>query len=380
MKKIAYISGTRADFGLMTSVLKAIEQSDKLQLKLYATGMHLMPEFGHTFDYVKKQFPDTKIIPATFTSDDRFGMARFTGDYLKEAVNILNQDKPDLILVLGDRVEMLCTAMLSVYLGIPSAQLQGGDKTATVDEIARHAVTKLVSLHFAATQDSANRIKKMGEEEWRIHIVGAPALDIILNEQLPSREELFQKLNIDPLKKVILVIQHPVSEEIRETGKQMAETLEAVESFGMPVVVIYPNADSGGREMIKVIEKYSNNPRFHIFKSLEYKDFLALEREAAVMVGNSSAGIIESASFYLPVVNIGDRQKGRSQSANVLNVGYNKSEIIEAIKKSLQDKQYIDMLKKVKNVWGDGKTSVKVVSILEGLEFNQRLLTKQITY
>lgn len=380
MKKIAYISGTRADFGLMTSVLKEIEQSDKLQLQLYATGMHLMPEFGNTIDHVKKQFPETKKIAATFTSDDRLGMARFTGDFLKQAVNIINQDKPDLILVLGDRVEMLCIAMLSVYLGIPSAQLQGGDKTATVDEIARHAVTKLVSLHFAATEDSANRIRKMGEEEWRIHVVGAPALDTILNEQLPTREELFKRLTIDSLKKVILVTQHPVSEQIGEAGKQMQETLEAVESFKMPVAVIYPNADAGGREMIRVIESKRSNPNFHIFPSLEYKDFLALEKEAAVMVGNSSAGIIESASFHLPVVNIGDRQKGRAQSGNALNVGYNKSEIIEAVRRSLEDESYLNLVKSIKNIWGDGKTATRIVSILEELEIDQRLLVKQLTY
>lgn len=380
MKRITYISGTRADFGLMTSVLKAIEQSDKLRLQLYATGMHLMPEFGNTIDHVKKQFPDTKIIPATFTSDDRLSMARFTGDFLKEAVNILNQDKPDLILVLGDRVEMLCTAMLSVYLGIPSAQFHGGEKTSTVDEISRHAITKLVSLHFVATDESAKRVKRLGEEEWRVHVVGAPALDVILNEQLPTREDLFQKLNIDPLKKVILVIQHPVSEQTEEAGKQMAETLEAVESFKMPVAVIYPNADAGGREMIKVIEGKRNNPNFHIFPSLEYKDFLALEKEAAVLVGNSSAGIIESASFHLPVVNIGDRQKGRTQSGNALNVGYNKSEIIEVIRKSLEDENYLNLVRSIKNIWGDGKTATRVVSVLERLEIDQRLLTKQLTY
>ena len=380
MKKIAYITGTRADFGLMTSILKAIQRSDKLQLQLYVTGMHLMSDFGDTIDHVKKQFSNTKIIPATFLSDDRLGMARFAGDYLKEAVNILSRDKPDFILVLGDRVEMLCTAMAAVYLGIPSAQIHGGERTSTVDEIARHAITKLVSLHFVATSESAKRVKKLGEEEWRIHVVGAPALDIILNEQLPTREGLFQKLNIDSNEKVILVAQHPVSEQIEEAGKQMSETLEAVESLEMSVVVIYPNVDAGGCEMIKVIEGKRKNLKFHIFPSLEYKDFLALEREAVVMVGNSSAGIIEVASFQVPVVNVGDRQSNRAQSENVINVGYNKSEIIEAIRKSLQDEQYLNMLKSVKNIWGDGKTGSKIVSILEKLEFNQRLMMKQITY
>lgn len=379
MKKIAYITGTRADFGLMTPILKRIQKSDKLQLQMYTTGIHLMPEFGNTINHVKKIFPDAKIIPATFT-DDKFGMASFAGNYLKKLVGVLSQNKPDFLLVLGDRVEMLCNALAALYLGVPSAQIHGGERTSTVDEIARHAITKLVSLHLAATNESAERIKKMGEEEWRIRVVGAPALDVILNEALLTREEIFQKININPKDKIILVVQHPVSEQVEKAGEQMEETLEAVNSFDLPVVVIYPNADDGCHEIIRVIEKQKNNPKFYIIQSLEFTDFLALEREAAVMVGNSSAGIIEAASFQIPVVNVGDRQRNRVQSGNIINVGYNESEIIEAIKKYLEDRQYLDSVKRVKNVWGDGKTAEKVVKILEDLELNQKLLMKQLTY
>lgn len=379
-RKIAYISGTRADFGLMTPVLEAIEKSDSLQLQLYATGMHLMPEFGNTIDYLKKQFPNTKTIPTIFASDDRLGMARFIGDYLKEVTNILDKVKSDFILIMGDRVEMLCTALASVYLGIPSAQLHGGERTSTVDEIARHAITKLVSLHFAATTNAADRIKRLGEDEWRIQVVGAPALDMILNQELPTREELFRKINIDPFKKIILVVQHPVTEQVAEAGKQMEETLKAVKSFNLPVVVIYPNADAGGREMIKVIERRKHDSMFHIFPSLEYKDFLALEREAAVMVGNSSAGMIESSSFHTPVVNIGTRQNGRERSGNVIDVDYDYEMITAAIKKSLFDKSYLNRLNRLKNPWGDGHASERVVKILSSINLNSKLLQKQITY
>lgn len=379
-RKIAYITGTRADFGLMTSVLRAIEKSDKLALQLYVTGMHLMSDFGNTIDHVKKQFSNLKIIPATFTSDDRFGMARFTGEYLQQLVEVLSIDKPDFVLVLGDRVEMLCTALACVYLGIPSAQLHGGERTATVDEIARHAITKLVSLHFVATSESAKRVKMLGEEEWRIRIVGAPALDVILNERLSSREDLFQKLSIDLKEKVILVAQHPVSEQVKEASEQMEETLDAVESFNLQVVVVYPNADAGGREMIKVIERKRNNPKFHIFPSLEYRDFLVLEKEVSVMVGNSSAGMIESSFFHTPVVNIGIRQKGRQRSGNVIDVDHNRRMIIVAIEKSLNDQVYLAKLQKFKTFWGDGHTSDKVVKILSEINFNDKLLSKRLIY
>lgn len=379
-RKIAYISGTRADFGLMTPVLKAIDSSAKLELQLFTTGMHLMPQFGNTIDHVRKQFPEVKIIRATFNSDDRLGMANFTGIYLQKLVKVLNQDKPDFILVLGDRVEMLCNALAAVYLGIPSGQLHGGERTSTVDEISRHAITKLVSLHFAATRESAGRIKRLGEENWRIHIVGAPALDVILNEKLPSRWEIFQKIGIDPKEKIILVAQHPVTEQLEMVGKQMEETLAAVKAFNLPVVITFPNSDPGGRKMIAVIEKERDNPLFHIFPSLEYKDWLALEREAAVMVGNSSAGMIESSSFKIPVVNIGDRQKGRQHGDNVINIGYNMKKIRAAIQKSLYNNEYLNFLKKIKNPYGDGKTGPAIARILENLEIGPRLLVKQITY
>lgn len=380
MKKIAYISGTRADFGLMTPVLKAIEESDKLQLALFATGIHLMPEFGNTIDHVKKEFPNVKTIPVTFSSNDRMGMAKFMGDFLQKAVEVLKEERADFILVLGDRVEMLCTALAATYLGIPIGHLHGGEKSSTVDDVSRHAITKLASIHFAATEESAMRIKKMGEENWRIHVVGAPALDVILNETLPQKEEVFKKIGHNPKDKIILIAQHPVSEHIDKAGSQMEKTIEAVKSFNLPVVITFPHADPGGKKIIDVILREKNNPQFHIYQSLEYKDWLILEREAAVMVGNSSAGMIESSSFKTPVVNIGDRQKGRQHGDNIINVGYNMEEIRAAIERSLNDSDYLNSLKSIKNPYGDGKTSQRVVKILEDIEIKPKLLNKKLTY
>lgn len=380
VKKIAYISGTRADFGLITPILRAIQKSKKLDLRVYATGMHLMPEFGETVRYVRKEFPNAKTIEAKCETDDKLGMTKFTSDFLSKWVKVFSKDKPDFVLTLGDRPEMLCTAMACLYFGIPTGHIHGGDKTSTVDEVARHAITKLSHLHFPATEESARRIEKMGEEKWRIHVVGAPALDMILHERLPTRKELFRNLGLKPEKKVILVTRHPVSEEVEDAGVQIETTLAAVKKFNLPVVITYPHADAGGRKIIKVIEKEKDNPLFHIFPSLEYKQFLALEREAAVWVGNSSGALIESSSFGTPVVNIGTRQMGRQRGANVIDVGYGRKEIEKAIKKSLFDSSYLKRLKKVKNPWGDGKTGPRVAKILENLNINRRLLTKQITY
>lgn len=380
-KKIAYISGTRADFGMMIPVLRAIDKSKYLTLQIYVTGTHLMPEFGQTFRQVEKEFPGkVKKINATFKSDERKGVAVFTGKFLSSLVGALVKDRPDFLLTLGDRPEMLCVATAALYLGIPTGQLGGGEKTSTVDEIARHAITKLSLVHFPSTEESARRIEKMGENKSMINIVGAPALGVILNEKFPSREELFVKLGLDATQKVILVTQHPVSEEFKQAGKQMEETMAAVKLFNLPVVVIYPHPDAGGRKIIEVIEREKKNPLFRVIKSLPHKQFLALEREVAVWIGNSSGAMIESSSFGTPVVNVGTRQLGRQRGDNVIDVDYSRKEIWVATEKSLNDKKYLAKLKKIKSPWGDGKTGPRVAKILENLKIDSKLLNKQITY
>lgn len=379
--KIAYITGARADFCLMIPVLKAIERSDKLDLQVYATSNHLMKEFGYTFDTVKEDFPKAIAIDAVFINDDRIGMAKFLGIFLTKFVELLSKDRPDIALIPCDRIEAFAAAVACTYMGIPICHVHGGEKTFTVDESARHAITKMAHIHFAATVDAARRIEHMGEEKWRIHMVGAPVLDTILKEQLPDRKTLFSQLGLPKdIEKFILVAQHPTSEEFKLSDQQMEETLKAVESFYLPVVIVYPHADAGGRRIIQVIERQRKNPLFYIFPHIPHKQFLALEREASVWVGNSSAGIIESASFHLPVVNVGIRQLGREQSGNVINVACDTVQIKAAIKKSLSDKGYRKKILTVSNIWGDGKAAGRVVKVLEDLEIGPKLLTKQITY
>ena len=380
IKKIAYVSGTRADFGLILPVLKAIKKSKFLDLKLYATGEHIMPKLGNTVNNIKKYFPNVNIINTISKNDDKRGVAQFNTNFFKKITEEFQRTKPDVILVLGDRSETLLVAVACLYLGISVVHIHGGDKTGTVDEIARHTITKIANIHLPATKEAALRIKKMGEEDWRINVIGAPALDTILNEKLPSRKELLSKLGMDSQEKFILVLQHPVSEDAVNADKQMRETIEAIKKIKMPAIFIYPHIDAGGRKIIEEINKEKNNKLFKIFPSLEHKIFLALEREASVWVGNSSAAMIESSSFKTPVVNVGNRQTGRQRGENVLNVDYDRNQIYKAIYKSLNNKKYLAKLKRVKNPWGDGKTSERVVKILEKLEINPKLLNKQISY
>lgn len=379
-RKIAYISGTRADFGLMTPVLLAIGRSPRFSLRVYATGMHLMPEFGKTWKEVVNVFPNARQIPAVFKSHAQEGIAEFAGAFLPKIVSAFERDRPDFVLLLGDRAEQLMTATACLYLGIPTGHLHGGEKTHTVDELARHAITKLASLHFTSTKETARRLAALGEKHRRIFITGAPALDTIARSKLPSPNTLRTKLGLAPRERFILLTEHPVSEEWREAGQQMREILAAVKEFKMPVVIVYPNADTGGALIIKEINRERRNPLFRIFRSVPFAEFLALERDAAVWVGNSSALMLESASFKTPAVHVGTRELGREHGGNVLMVGYDRREIAWAIRKSLSDAAYLRRIGKVNNPWGSGKAAERIVHILETHTLNSRLLSKQLTY
>lgn len=378
MKTIAYISGTRADFGLMSSVLEQIQEY--YSLDVYATGMHLMPEFGGTIDEVRRIFPKARALNAHWTSDNRGSVIVFTSALLREIGLAFQKRRPDLVITLGDRSEMLCTAMACLYLGIPSAHFHGGDKTKTADETARHAITKLSHLHFTATKESAKRIIAMGEEKWRVHVVGAPSLDYITQNTLPNRKAVSSFLTIGERDKYLLVLQHPVSEEIGDAASQMNETLRAVAIFHLPAVVVYPNSDAGGRAMIRVLEREKTNAQFHLFKSVSYDMFLGLQKYCEVFIGNSSSGMIESSSFHIPVVNIGIRQTGRQHGKNVISVDHEKQQIVNAVRYSLENATYRKRLKLIKNPWGDGLAGNRVLSVLQKIPPEQRLLSKQITY
>ena len=379
-KKIAYVTGTRADFGLMTPVLNAIEKSDKLSLRMYATGMHLMPAFGRTVRLVRKAFPSTTVIPAVFKGNTSESTAAFAADALREVTKAFTRNHPDFALLLGDRPEMLAVATACLYLGIPTGHLHGGERTATADENARHGITKLASLHLPATQDAARRLKRMGEEAWRIRVVGAPALDVIRGRRsLPSKSDLFGFLHFSAQKHFALLVQHPGSQG-SAAGGEIKETIAALKSVALPTVAVCPNADAGSFAIIRALEKERRNPRFRIFKNIPYDMFLAAEREAALLIGNSSAALIEGAAWKKPVINLGDRQRGRLRGKNVIDVPFNRKKIARVILAALHDRAFRRALLNMENPWGDGKTGPRVRKILENLPSDSELLSKQMSY
>lgn len=380
MRKILYISGTRADYGLMRQTLFCIRRHPELELEVVATGMHLMPEFGKTIDELRRDKFKIHKLEAIYKYDNRESMANFIGEFILRFTERIKKIKPNIILVLGDRAEMLAAAIVGVYLTIPVAHIHGGDVTSTIDEIARHAITKLSHIHLTATRRATERIIKMGEDPWRVHLVGAPGLDTILNEKLFSNDEIAKKYNLDLSKPILLVIQHPVTAELENAQQQMMETMETIKELNHQTIVIYPNADAGGRKVIKVIERYRKYPFIKIYKSIPYKDYLTLMKVASAMVGNSSSGIIESLAFHLPVVNIGTRQEGRERAGNIIDVDYCKDKIKAAIKKAIYDKKFKEQVKNCRSPYGDGKASERITKVLSNIKIDKKLLQKKITY
>lgn len=367
-----YITGTRADYGLMRNTLKLLNNDDNIQLDIVACGMHLMDEFGLSINEIKKDNFRIHKINSVFEQDNKESMALFIGCLINDLVPVISEINPDIILLLGDRGEMLAGAIVASYLQIPIAHVHGGEISSTVDDSTRHAITKLANIHLPATYKSASRIKQMGENPNNIFVVGTPGLDdIISNMDKFDLDYLKDKYDIN--KPLILVLQHPVSLEIDDAPNQIQETLFAVISNDYDVILVYPNADAGGRAMINEIEKFGSSIKS--YKNIPRDDFIGLLSIADILVGNSSSGIIESSSFKLPVINIGTRQEGREHSTNVINVDYNSKEIKEAIE-FIETSDFKENLENCINPYGDGTASLNIVKILKNIEISDKLLNK----
>ncbi len=382
VRRICVVTGSRAEYGLIQPTLKAIDNHPDLELSLIVCGMHLADDFGNTYTEIENDgFKIDAKIDSIPSEDTGRAMAESVGMITTKLSKVMERIRPDFLLALTDLGHALATAIVGVYMNIPVAHIHGGDVTGTVDEPVRHAITKLSHIHFPATKKSAERIIKMGEDKWRVHIVGAPGLDSILNQDLLGKDEILKKYRVDTDETFLLASQHPVTSESDDGAKQIKETLEAIVEMNYPTVLIYPNADAGGRRMIEVIEEYAEGyPFIKPYKSIPHQDYLSLMKAAGALVGNSSSGIIESPSFHIPVVNIGTRQEGRERSENVLDVGYSKEEIIEAISKALFDKKFKEKVRNCKNPYGDGKASDRIVEVLSNIKIDKKLIQKRLRY
>ena len=379
-RNILCITGTRADYPRVKSVLKEINRRDSLHLDILVTGSHLLEDYGYSIQEILQDgFTIAGKVPM-FEGEynSPHGMAKAAARCTSGVADVLQTLQPDLVLLTVDRVETLAAAVAVSLMNYPIAHIQGGEVTGTIDESIRHAVTKLSHIHFPATKDAAERIIKMGEDPEFVFPVGCPYIDVITNLRNVPKKELAEKYGFDPEKRLIILIQHPVTTEHGAAKAQINTTLDALKHFQFcEIVVFYSNTDAGGKDIIAELNKFDN---FRVFPNIESRDFLSLMNCADLMVGNSSAAIREAPSFSLPAINIGTRQAGRLRAGNVLDVGHDPTAIKDAIEFALNDVAFRSGLTKISNPYGDGKSAKRIVDKLQTVNITAELIQKQIAY
>jgi len=382
MKNICVLTGSRSEYGLLKPVMAAIVKTPGLKLSIIATGMHLSKEFGLTYLEIEKDgFKIDEKVPLMPKDDKGASISVAVGKGIENIARALDSIKPDILLLLGDRMEPLAGAIAAAFMNIPIAHIHGGDASeGGVDEATRHAITKFAQLHFPATKKSAERVIKMGEDPSRVFVVGAPGLDTILNAKIAKREAICKKFGLSAKEPYVLLVQHPISTHPEESRRQIRATLGAINELEYPCVVVYPNSDAGGRAMITEIEKSEGNPLMHLFKNVPHDDYISLLKNAGVLVGNSSSGIIEAPSLHVPVVNIGLRQAGRERAENVLDADYNKDQIISGIKKALFDEQFKSEVLACRNPYGEGRAGQRIAEVLTKVIIDKNFIQKKIMY
>jgi GDP/UDP-N,N'-diacetylbacillosamine 2-epimerase (hydrolysing) len=378
-RRIMAITGTRADYGLMRPVYRAITRSPSLDLELIVTGMHLLPEFESGLNEIKSdRFGRAHYVNMNLGENSGKAMAQSLGLAIFEMAAVLEKNRPDILLLQGDRGEMLAGAISAAHMNIPIVHMSGGDKTGSIDDSIRNALSRFAHIHLTTCSSSTERMLAMEEHRNRILEVGEPGLDVIRAMSFSSREKLAEEFDLDLTGPLVLATQHPVTTETDQAAWQISQTLEALAELSFHTVFTYPNADAGGKEMVAVLESYRSSSFIRIVPNLGSEKYLSLMKAANVVIGNSSSGILEAPSFKTPVVNIGTRQYGRLRASNVIDVGYDKEQIKRAILFVLEDEGFRRKLSECKNPYGDGATAERVVDVLSRLAVKPSLLTKWV--
>lgn len=378
-RHVLLLTGSRGEWGYIRPVLRLIEQGAPLRYSLVVTNMHLSPEFGSSHREIRSDgFRIEQEIYMALDGYTESSMVKSLGVFLISITDTVDRLRPDWILLAGDRGEQMMGALAGAHMNIPVAHIQAGEVSGNVDGQTRHALARYAHVHFAANEDAATRLVRSGEEEFRVHTVGAPQLDELLGAEAAAPEEVATRFRLSLDEPVVLVVQHPVTEQARFASEQMQATLDALARLELPTVLIYPNNDAGSAELRARIDDF-RRPWLRVERNLPRRDYAGLLRTASVIVGNSSSGIIEAPSFGLPAVNVGRRQVGRVQGENVVNVEHDVDAIVGAIEGAL-DPELKRRLAGLPNPYGDGRASERIVDVLTTTPIDERLLYKRITY
>jgi UDP-hydrolysing UDP-N-acetyl-D-glucosamine 2-epimerase len=380
-RRIAVVTSSRADYGFLKPVLTDIQARPELALRLLVTGSHLDERLGGTVREIEDDgFPIHARVPLGGGVSTPGAMAQALGRCVSAFAQLFAQDPPDLLAVIADRYEMFGAAVAAVTSGLPVAHISGGDLTEGVmDDAFRHALTKLCHLHFPSNALSAARIRQMGEEPWRIHVVGDPCLDALANTTWLSNAELAQRLDLSPAEwePPLLVTLHPVAPGPEAVERQVAHVRAALDAYAGLVVMTAANGDPGGERINAALQGYAGRrPKTRFVTSLGWVAYVSLMRRARAMVGNSSSGLLEAPSFELPVVNIGDRQRGRLRAANVIDVPDEPAAIRDGLARALSA-EFRRTLQGLANPYRDGRSAQKIVEVLAAVELSSRLRLKE---
>lgn len=375
--KIHYVSGSRADFGLMERTLIGLASAPGIRLSVIVTGQHLLSEYGLTVnDVIASGLPIAAQISVALSGVNGAEMGRALATEMLGFIDIWTVDQPDLVLVLGDRGEMLAAALAAVHLGIHVAHLHGGELSGTLDESLRHAITKLAHFHFTATEGSAERLRRMGEREDRIWVVGAPGLVGLSDGVYADRERFAERFGLDmTCPHRVLVVFHPVVQEATSAALQVQVLLETLRATNCTALILRPNSDAGGAAINAQLDAWAVDRRFRIIDHLERETYLSALAGADALVGNSSSGIIESASLGTPCLNLGSRQNGRQRNGNVVDCSdFTPQAIATALMRTLK------LRGPYQNLYGDGQTIGRLKSLLPSLPLDVGVLAKRNTY
>lgn len=378
--KLFFITGSRGEWGYIRPVLRLCQKRNDIKFSLCVTNMHLLPDFGLSKKEIERDgFKIDHVIYMSLDGYNWFTMVKSLGIFLNSLVDIIASEKPDWIILAGDRGEQLMGAIVGAFCYIPLAHIQAGELSGNIDGMTRHAIGKYAHLHFASNEDAVKRLERLGEEPFRIHLTGAPQLDELVQGLYTRREELERKYSIPLNQNYILLIQHSVTEEFNKASEQINITMNALKKFDIPKIAIFPNNDAGTLMVKQGIEE-NKYGKFYVFFNLKREDYLGFMKYARCMVGNSSSAIIEAPTFKIPSVNIGKRQAGRIRASNVIDVSFEKEAVIKAIEKALSDEFRECLKKNCKNPYGDGHASERIVNILLNMPITEKLLIKNLTY
>lgn len=378
MRTIAAVTGARSDYGCIVPVLRGISTDPALRLKLFVTGSHLSPDFGLTVRDVERDFEITERIEMLVASDTPEAISKSVGLAVIGFAQTYARHRPDIILVIGDRFETLAAVTAALPFTIPVAHISGGEVTeGAIDDAIRHAITKMSHLHFVSLEEYRRRVVQMGEEPWRVTVSGESGLDNIraIHELSTSEIERLIGMPLEP--PPLLVTFHPTTLELGQTEIQAVEMLTALDAVGIPTVFTAPNADTEGRVIATRIQDFvRQHPNSRYVTNLGTQAYLSMMHRSAAMIGNSSSGIVEAASFQLPVVNLGSRQRGRVCGKNVIHTELKADVIVRAIRLALSP-DFRECLRGLTNPYGDGKAAPRIVEVLKTVPLDRNLLIKK---